>query len=713
MRHAVLVSRLSVLALGFALACGPARAAAATDSVDVGTMLNAVDAEVVALRKMDRAQSPWAARYAEVLAGELAQLRAMWAGDEGAAAGERAKQGAKQELYAVGFYEGAMPDGPKKFGIAEVEVRVTDRPVVLALSAYEPIRWKVKVGEGVRVEKILLGGYGDQLLDPPPAGVPVETHVARAGDQSSFYLFPRSRGDGESNTRAEERLGQLSGLPVATLQGAYRYGGQAVVVGPADESWRRQRVVARLEPLWREATAIKRLEGRGSVAGVRFTAIRWDVGNRPMQMAGELTDCTPAGWVEGTGRKLPDRVAQVAVDPRGSTWYAIGDRAGPFRLDLAQGTATEMKVREDIPEFSWQCGIAFDTKRNRLLVATFGGVGYLYGYDPAADKWSIVRDLNNVDLQALAYSEAEDCLYGLRSNMGGRAGLTVCRFDANGHPGGEFTVKVELPEDPMINLRSPPQLVIVGKQLAVVLPPRIGHDELMQRAMARVPPPGGPAPRQQQRPVPPGTCALIDPATAEATYRGEMLVLPKAAAQPKAAADAGELVKRWDALAKAPPADADKAAAALAAGGDGAVAAIRLNLPPVPGLPDAEALKALVARLDGDDWKQREAAAADLASAGGAPEPQLREALANARSEEARQRLDAVLKQLQTLRDPATSAEALEKAAGDSPLRARLRAVRALSQMRTPAAARLLREIAGAAPGSVDAVQARRALAGM
>jgi hypothetical protein len=709
MRHAVLVSRLSVLALGLALVCGPARAAG---PADVGTMLDDVDAEVVALRKIDRAQSPWAARYAEVLAGELAQLRITWAGDQQGAGDAQAKQGAKPELYAVGFYEGSMPDGPKKFGIAEVEVRVTDRPVVLALSAYEPIRWKVKIAEGVRVERIFLGGYGDQLLDPPPAGVPVETHVARAGDQQSFYLFPRSGRDGESNTRAEERLRELAGMPVATLQGAYRYGGQPVVVGPADEGWRRQRVVARLEPLWREATAIKRLEGRGAVAGVRFTAIRWDVGNRPMQMAGELTDSTPAGWVEGTGRKLPDRVTQVAADPRGPAWYAIGDRAGPFRLDLVQGTATEMRIKEDIPEMHWQSGVAFDTQRNRLLVSA---QRFLYGYDPAADKWSIVRELDRgMMLQALTYSEAEDCLYGLRSNMGGRAGLTVCRFDANGQPAGEFTVKVELPEDPMINLRSPPQLLVVGKQLAVVLPPRLARDEMMQRAMARVPQPGGPAPRQpQQRPVPPGTCALIDPATAEVTYSGEMLMLPKEAARPQQAADAAELAKLWDALAKAPPADADTAAATLAAGGDGAVAAIRLKMPPAPAAPDAEALKALVARLDGDDWKQREAAAAELASAGGAAEPQLREALANAKSEEARQRLDAVLKQLQTLRDPATSAEALEKAAGDSPVRARLRAVRALSHVRTPAAARLLREIAGAAPGSVDAVQARRALAGM
>src|SRR5262245_26710879 len=142
MRHAVLVSRLSALTLVVAMIYGgrPARAAGSgpAGSPGVGTMLSDVEAEVVALRKMDRSQSPWAARYAEVLAGELAQLRAMWAGE---GAGE---QGAKPELYAVGFYVGSMPDGPKKFGTAEVEVRVTDRPVVLALSAYEPIRWKVK-----------------------------------------------------------------------------------------------------------------------------------------------------------------------------------------------------------------------------------------------------------------------------------------------------------------------------------------------------------------------------------------------------------------------------------------------------------------------------------------------------------------------------------------------------------------------------------------
>jgi hypothetical protein len=707
MSRAVTVRRLPLLALATALLWPGARARAAAPgrnaSQDVGAMMADVEAEIGALRKVEPAQSPWAAKYAELLAGELAQVRAVWDGKEAPGDGKTA------ELYAVGFYEGAMPDGPKKYGVAEVEVRVTGRPVVLVLSAYEPIRWKVRIGEGVRIEKILVGGYGDQLLDPPPPGVPVETHSHKAGDRNAFYLFPRAAGDSESNEASEEKLRTLAGMPVATLQGAYRYGGQPVVVGPADEGWRRQRVVGRLEPLWREATAVKRAEGRESVSAMRFTAIRWAPGGRMFDMAGELTDGTPAGWFRGTGRRLPGRITHVAADPRGPAWYAVGDRAGPFLVDLANGTAAEMQVKEDIPEFSWQSGVAFDTKRNRLLVSA---MRYLYAYDPAADKWSIVRELAPpLQLQALTYSASEDCLYGIESGFGGRQGLKFLRFDPDGKPAGDFTVNADVSRDPMIQLRSPPQVVSVGERLVVVMPPRINLEEMMRRGMNRPPQPGAPARQPPQQESPPGQCVVIDPKTAEVVYTGDMVELPESAARP-ASRDAAELAKLWEALAKAPPADVDKAAAALALGGDGAVAAIRLKLPAATA-PDPTAVKALLARLDGDDWKQREAAAADLASAGGTAEPQLREARANAKSDEARQRLDAVLKHLQTLSDPVTSAEDLDKAAGDTAVRARLRAVRALARVRTPAAARLLREIAGGAPGSVDAVQARRALAGL
>jgi hypothetical protein len=83
----------------------------------------------------------------------------------------------------------------------------------------------------------------------------------------------------------------------------------------------------------------------------------------------------------------------------------------------------------DVPRLSWPCGIAFDTKRKRLIVATLGGVGYLYAFSPKTKKWSLLADLANLDLAGLVYDEKRDCLYGLHL---GAKGATFTQYNANG-----------------------------------------------------------------------------------------------------------------------------------------------------------------------------------------------------------------------------------------------------------------------------------------
>ncbi|HZN64030.1 MAG TPA: HEAT repeat domain-containing protein [Tepidisphaeraceae bacterium] len=674
---------------------------------EVTAKLAEVEAEVALLRKLTPAESPAAARYADELDREVRRLRADWeAGDAqapaaGAEVGKNADEAAAPELYVVGFYEGSMPNGPKRFGTAVVDVQVTDRPVVLALCAYEPIRWELRVAPGVRLQRLIVGGYGDQILEPaPPAGVLVEKHVYKAGGNNYFYTFPNA--DSDSEVPAAEKLRTLTGLPVSTLQGAYRYPDRPIVVGPRDTEWRRQRVMTHLDPLWREATALRRAERRLAVSGTRFHAIRW-TGGLPMRGGAELGEASPAGWIEGTLRRLPGRANRVALDPRGPTWFAIGDRTETaMRLDLEAGTATNLEIKEDIPEFSWPCGIAFDSKRNRLLVATMFGRGYLYACDTAANTWSLLRNMKDLDLhhlEALAYSAEEDCLYGIGMDRGRRGALAIHQLTPDGEPIRSFPVKADVKIDPMASHMTPAQVVPVGKQIVLLLPPP-------DRSMRRPPRPG----QANQAPPPPMKCLVVDPATGEVTYSGEMASVPAVAAAAPAAAEGPELRALWTAVQQAPPAEADKAVQAFTAGGDAAVAVVRISLaPPVPH--DGAALRAALSRLESDDWKQREAAAAELIAAGGTVEPALRKALDATKSEEARQRLEAVLKQVQILRDGPATPEAIDTALGDSALRTRLRAVRTLARIGTPAAVRLLRDIAGGPTDSIDVVHARRALA--
>jgi hypothetical protein len=60
---------------------------------------------------------------------------------------------------------------------------------------------------------------------------------------------------------------------------------------------------------------------------------------------------------------------------------------------------------------SWAVGVTYDTTRNRAILATLGGQGFLYACTPAG--CSEFASLNYIDLSALEYLPADDLLYGI------------------------------------------------------------------------------------------------------------------------------------------------------------------------------------------------------------------------------------------------------------------------------------------------------------
>src|SRR5262249_37078926 len=128
-----------------------------------------------------------------------------------------------------------------------------------------------------------------------------------------------------------------------------------------------------------------------------------------------------------------------------------------------------------------------------------------------------------------------------------------------------------------------------------------------------------------------------------------------------------------------------------AAGGDAAVARLKLDLKPA-AVQDAGKIATWVRQLDADTFAQREEASRALAGLGPAAETPLREALARASSPEARRRLARVLE-------------------GQRAEHRRLGyAVEVLEMIGTKAARRLLAELAKGAAGSRLTREAREAL---
>ena len=102
----------------------------------------------------------------------------------------------------------------------EIIVKISDdtKPIVLVLTAYEKTLWKVSIEEGVRLVKVILGGYLSQRVTGLPPGTPIEvyTHEPSPCDncwQSPEYFY--------SYKTPPKELKKITGLPVTSFQGKY------------------------------------------------------------------------------------------------------------------------------------------------------------------------------------------------------------------------------------------------------------------------------------------------------------------------------------------------------------------------------------------------------------------------------------------------------------------------------------------------------------
>jgi RNA polymerase sigma factor (sigma-70 family) len=152
-----------------------------------------------------------------------------------------------------------------------------------------------------------------------------------------------------------------------------------------------------------------------------------------------------------------------------------------------------------------------------------------------------------------------------------------------------------------------------------------------------------------------------------------------------------DLEVAWSDLTGEDAAKAYRSICLLAASPEQALPLLRESLRPVAPVP-AERLKALIARLDDDDFTVRERASEELAKLGGAAHAALRQALEGQPSAELRQRVQRLL-------EPGLSTDRRQE-----------RALEVLEGMATPEARRLLEELAKGAPGAGRTEEARAAL---
>jgi hypothetical protein len=307
-----------------------------------------------------------------------------------------------RELHVVGLYEGFTRSGDVIHGNkALVTVNRPGKRVTLALTSYEPMTWELTVGKDTTIEKVILCGRERGAVK----GLPDKTEVVgafRDGKKPALAVYAYKL-DSPAFRQLVEALDNELGLPVASFTGAYR--AEAGVPLVVDEVQKHELFSADFPQVVPAAKLPK----------LSFQANHYVPGKRPHEMTVSFGEFTLAGPKADSLKPLPARVSRVTYDSGAKKYYGIADH-GVAEIDMEKQKSTKLDVGLGVPRISWPADVTFDSKRDRLLLVTSGGGGYLYAYYPKTDKWEAVSERPPA---VITYHPKDDMLYGLKGDDGG------------------------------------------------------------------------------------------------------------------------------------------------------------------------------------------------------------------------------------------------------------------------------------------------------
>ena len=129
------------------------------------------------------------------------------------------------ELHVIGVYEGinvknnVKHEQPKGKTVI-VNISITNKSIVLALSSYAKTKWIIKAEKTVDIEKIILSGYHSQSVIGVPNTIPIEVYTYDNSPclhcyqgNSYFYSY---------KSPPSSKLKKITGLEITSWQGKYR-----------------------------------------------------------------------------------------------------------------------------------------------------------------------------------------------------------------------------------------------------------------------------------------------------------------------------------------------------------------------------------------------------------------------------------------------------------------------------------------------------------
>ena len=262
-----------------------------------------------------------------------------------------------------------------------VEIDRPNSKVLLILTSYQQLFWKVTATPGTTVSGILIAASSR----PPTLSSPLETRAYQVKLPDAYEIDSRDF----KSTLAQ--LNEWFGVSkLDAFVGAYRL----------PSSIR----ISTLEPNRPELTR-QGFAPEKPVKNFTFPLITADYKRMQWRLTG------PKGAPETPLANLE----KVALSPSGKELYQTKNH-GFNIINLATEAQVMVPLPANFPRFSWPSGIAYDTKRNLVTLVTFGGEGFLYRLDAINKKWLDTRSLNNEDIFSLTYDASADRYVGWTSN---------------------------------------------------------------------------------------------------------------------------------------------------------------------------------------------------------------------------------------------------------------------------------------------------------
>lgn len=386
--------------------------------------------------------------------GVVSAMTLIVAGVQAAPKQEDEKPIAPVELHVAAVHEGAKLAGvPGAGGTAAV---VVDRPgadVILVVSAYNSVSWTVTASPKTNLKKVILAGYHAQAA-VVPKGTAVEDFF-HEGRQGKEYLHAPYKIDSPEFRPLVQALRAMTGQEVKSFRGAYRFNPASpfAVDGIQDEP----RLSSKYPTLTKVADLPK----------VQFQAVHLVAADR-FGVSGSAGDFTQDGPAKDTLKPLPDKVVRLVHDPKGKKNYGLTMHE-VCEVDLEKKKTVNLDPGVGLERISWPRAVAFDTKRNRLLVMSSK---LIYEYAPATGKWRVVAELpRGIELAGLTYHAKDDTLYAVGQGFGEDARPTLYQMNAQGAV--LRSAALTAPVFPGLLGRMDPdrgiQLVSTGTHLALVI----------------------------------------------------------------------------------------------------------------------------------------------------------------------------------------------------------------------------------------------------